>query len=87
MGGALEARGIPSHPDRLSSEVEGRIIDDDGTLRIASIHVHYHIAVPAGQREAAERALEVHREHCPVAVTLTPCVDIQWDADIEEIQT
>jgi len=29
----------------------------------------------------------VHREHCPVAVTLTPCVDIQWDADIEEIQT
>lgn len=43
--------------------------------------------VPAGKREAAERALEMHREHCPVAVTLTPCVDIEWEADIEEIDT
>jgi len=66
--------------------VEGRIIDDGGTLRIESIHVRYRLRIPAGERAAAQRALATHREHCPVAVTLTPCVAIDWEAEIEEIE-
>lgn len=48
--------------------------------------MRYRLRVPAGKREAAERALAVHQDHCPVALTLTPCVHIDWEADIEEIE-
>ena len=37
--------------------VEGRIVGIGKTIRIASIHVHYDLAVPADAREATERAL------------------------------
>lgn len=53
-------------------------------LRIQRIDVRYTIPVPAGMREAAERALEHHVLNCPVAQTLTPCVEIAWEADIQE---
>ncbi len=56
----------------------------DGTLRITRIHVRYEIVIPMGKRREAERALEHHVAHCPVAQTLTPCVEIVWDAEIRE---
>ena len=56
----------------------------EGTLRITRIHVHYEIVIPKGKRPEAERALEHHVAHCPVAQTLTPCVEIVWDAEIRE---
>ncbi len=56
----------------------------DGTIAITKIHVKYRIAVPKGEREAAERALAHHKEHCPVAVTLTRGVEISWEADFVE---
>lgn len=56
----------------------------NGVLQITRIHVTYRLKVPAGRREAAERALEKHVDGCPVAQTLVPCVDIGWDAEIEE---
>lgn len=56
----------------------------DGTIAITRIRVKYRIAVPKGRREAAERALEHHKEHCPVAVTLTRGVEISWEAEFEE---
>lgn len=62
----------------------GDIEEMDGVLRITRIHVTYHLTIPAGRREAAERALETHVDGCPVAQTLLPCVEIGWDAEIEE---
>ena len=56
----------------------------EGTLRITRIHVRYEIVIPKGKRREAERALEHHVAHCPVAQTLTPCVEIVWDAEIRE---
>ena len=56
----------------------------DGTIAITRIHVKYRISVPKGEREAVERALEHHKEHCPVAVTLTRGVEFSFDADVEE---
>ncbi len=40
--------------------------------------------VPKGEREAADRALEIHQERCPVAVTLKRGVEISWEAEVEE---
>lgn len=84
LGGALEARGIPSFPDKLSSNVEGDIEVVDGVMRITKVRIQYQIRLPKGTKETAERALSVHELKCPVAQTLKDCVDIQWSAEIKE---
>jgi len=85
LGGALEARGIPSQPEKLVAEARGEIVKRDGVLEIDSIHVRYEMEIPAGTRAEAERALESHVQSCPVARTLTPCVEIEWEAEIREV--
>ncbi len=57
----------------------------DGVLRITRIHVTYRLKIPEGTRAAAERALAKHVDGCPVAQTLLPCVEIEWEAEIQEI--
>ena len=71
-------------PNQVVATVTGEIEPVEGTLRITRIHVRYEIVVPKGKRPEAERALEHHVAHCPVAQTLTPCVEIVWDAQIRE---
>ncbi len=56
----------------------------NGTIAITRIRVKYRMKVPKGEREAADRALEIHQERCPVAVTLTRGVEISWEAEVEE---
>lgn len=65
--------------------MEGDIEKIDGTIAIQRIRVKYRIKHPPGKREAAERALEHHVDHCPVAQTLLPCVEISWEAEFEEL--
>lgn len=64
--------------------MEGHIREVEGTIRITRIEVRYQIRIPAGKRAEAERALSGHVSKCPVAQTLTPCVEIGWEADIQE---
>ncbi len=84
LGGALEARGIPSHPDKLISEVEGYIEKVDGQALITRIHVKYHVKIPRGKREEAERALEVHESKCPASQSVRRGIAIEWEGQIEE---
>lgn len=85
LGGALEVRDIPSHPEKLSSDVEGDIEDVDGVMKITRIRVHYDIKIPAGKKAEAERALEVHVRGCPAAMSVKDCIAVEWTADIEEV--
>ena len=64
--------------------MDGHIEEVEGTLQITRIEVHYDIRIPHGKREDADRALDLHVSRCPVAQTLTPCVEIEWTADIAE---
>ena len=57
LRGALAGRKIEFDRDGYKASVEGRIVGIGKTIRIASIHVHYDLAVPADAREATERAL------------------------------
>lgn len=57
----------------------------DGVLKVTRIHVAYRLKVPDGKRAAAQRALDAHVGGCPVAQTLIPCVEIEWEAEIEEV--
>ena len=45
-------------------------------LVIRRIHVTYRLRADAADREAAERAHEVHHGKCPVYRTLAGCIDI-----------
>lgn len=85
LGGALEVRGIPSHPEKLSSDVEGDIEDVDGIMKITRIRVNYHIKIPAGKQDEAQRALDVHVRGCPAAMSVKDSIDVAWTADIEEV--
>jgi organic hydroperoxide reductase OsmC/OhrA len=77
-------RGIPSEPGKVSGAVEGDIEAVDGVLRITRIRVHYTIRLPAGTREAAERAVATHPSKCPAASSVRGCIDLAITADYHE---
>ena len=80
----LEARGIPSHPDKVWSEVEGDIENIDRVIRITRIRVKYHLKIPAGKREEAERAVMIHEQRCPAATSVRGAIAIEYSAEVEE---
>ena len=84
LGRALEARGIPSYPEKLSSTVEGDIEDVDGVMTLTTIRMHYRIRIPNGRKAEAERALAFHERGCPAAMSLRGCIPVVYRADLEE---
>ena len=84
LAGVLEARGIPSHPDKLWSEVEGDIENVDRVIRITRIRVKFHLKIPAGKRAEAERAISVHEQRCPAATSVRGAIAIEYSGEIEE---
>jgi organic hydroperoxide reductase OsmC/OhrA len=64
--------------------VEGDIENIDGVIRIVRIRVKYHLKIPSGTRERAQRALDTHQQKCPAAMSVAGCIDISLDAEIEE---
>ncbi|WP_174731908.1 OsmC family protein [Mesobacillus harenae] len=85
LSGALEARQIPTSPDKVSAKVQGTIEAPEGVLKITKIDCHYKLKVPEGKRDAAERALGVFDRGCPVAQTLKGCIQLNHTWEIEEI--
>ena len=85
MGGALEARQIPSAPDLLEAEVEGFIENVDGTALVTKIRVHYKAKIPKGKRPEAERALGVHDKGCAASQSVQRGIQVEYSADFEEI--
>ncbi len=53
-------------------------------MRVTAIRVKYHLKIPGGKREEAERALSVFERGCPVAQTLKGCVAISHEWEISE---
>ena len=84
MAGALEVRQIPSDQGRVTAAVEGDIEAIDKVLRITRIRVRYALRVPAGSRDAAERAIATHELRCPAANSVRGCIAIEITADITE---
>lgn len=86
LSGALEARKIPTFPDKLRAEAEGTIEAPEGVMKITHIRIHFDLKIPKGKRSEAERALAVFERGCPVAQTLKGSVQIDYDWEIEELQ-
>ena len=77
-------RDIPAPTEKLQASVEGDIQAIDNVLRITTIRVRYHIRIPAGTRERAQRAVDTHATKCPAANSVRGCIDLDIDADITE---
>jgi organic hydroperoxide reductase OsmC/OhrA len=84
LAGALASRQIPVDDGAVRAEVEGDVEAVDRVLRIARIRVRYTLRIPAGSREATERAVATHEQKCPAASSVRGCIPIQIDADITE---
>ncbi len=77
-------RQVPS-AENLSADVEGDVEDVDGVLRITRIRLHYRATIPAGSREKFDRALATYAEKCPAYQSVQGCIDVTWDAEVEEM--
>lgn len=53
-------------------------------IRITKIRVHYHLKIPKGTREAADRALATHKVKCPAAMSVEGAIEISLSHEIEE---
>lgn len=84
LAGVLEARQIPSYPDKLTADVEGFIEDVEGKPRITRIKVHYTVKVPKGKRAEAERSIALHEKHCPVSQSVRRGIEIEFDGTVTE---
>jgi len=56
----------------------------DGVLKITKIRLRYHLIIPTGTREKADRALSVYAEKCPAYQSVRNCIDCSWETEIEE---
>jgi uncharacterized OsmC-like protein len=68
----------------LWTEAEGTVEAPDRVMRVTAIRVKYHLTIPPGKRQDAERALAVFERGCPVAQTLKGCVAITHEWEIRE---
>lgn len=84
LSGALAARDIPAFPGKVTTDVEAELEAEDRLLLLKRVHLRYHLRVPRGKREAAERAVAVHERGCPVYQSLQRGFAVTWDTDIVE---
>ena len=81
---ALDVRQVKVAPEDLVAEAEGTNEVRDGLPVLTAIRVRYTLRIPAGTREAADRALARHQEKCPTAASLRGAVEVSWTAEITE---
>ncbi len=84
LAGALEARGIPSTPDKLVADVEGTIENVEGRPRITKIKVKYSLKIPKGNKAEAERAIALHDAGCPASQSVQRGIKVEWEGNISE---
>jgi organic hydroperoxide reductase OsmC/OhrA len=81
---ALEVRQVKLEAGAFQAEVEGMNEVRDGLPVLTEVRVRYRLRVPAGSREAVDRALARHQERCPTANSLKGAVAVSWTATVEE---
>ncbi len=84
LGGALEARQIPTGDGRLTAEVRGEVESEDGVLVIRRIHVSHKLRAPQSAREVVERVHGVYAQKCPVYRSLYRAIEITSSYELVE---
>ncbi len=68
-------------PDGLAADARGEVELEGSVLVIKRIHVTYHLATPAEDRDKVDRAYAVHAENCPVYRSISAAIAITTDID------
>lgn len=80
----LEARGISASDGRLTADVRGQVVKDEGVLVVRAIHVRYNLKASGADGDAIQRAFEMHPMRCPVYRTLHGCIEITTELAVTE---
>jgi len=64
--------------------VEARIEAEERLMLVKAVHLRYRLKVPRAKRAEADRALEIHENHCPVHQSIRRGFEVGWSAEIEE---
>jgi uncharacterized OsmC-like protein len=84
LAGALEGRQIPSHPDKVTGEVQAIFENVDGKALLTKIHLEYRLKVPKGKAGDARRALQIHGDHCPASLSVERGIEVDWNYELTE---
>jgi uncharacterized OsmC-like protein len=76
-------RNVPA-TNNLVADVEGDIEEVEGVMKITTIRLRYRFSIPAGTREAVDRALASYAEKCPAYQSVKGCIACSWEAEINE---
>ena len=85
LAASLAGKKIRTSEDLYRTDVEGDIEKVDGILKIAAIRVRYHLKIRPDQRQAARESLASYLRLCPAAQSVTGCIKIQDELDLEEM--
>lgn len=83
LAAALAGHKIPTPGDRYRAAVEGDIRAVDGVLRITDIRVRYILKVSPDQEDDARRSFQNYIEKCPAAQSVTGCIRITDELEVE----
>lgn len=82
FGGALDARQIDASDGKLTAEVTGEVVEEDGVLVIRRIHVSMRLVAPEDMREKVERVHAVYPMSCPLYRTLHNAIRLTSSYDL-----
>ena len=80
----LAGKNIRTFSDLFQAEVTGDIEDVKGTLKITRIHVKYKLKAPKDKHDEARAALDNYVHLCPAAQSVTGCIAIEHELELEE---
>ncbi|MGA7827033.1 MAG: OsmC family protein [Geobacteraceae bacterium] len=84
FGGALESQKVQIGTQGLVGNARGEVELEDGVLIIKRIHVVYHLATPASEREKVDKIHKNHLKYCPVYRSICAAITITTELDWQE---
>ena len=77
-------RGIAS-AENLVADVEGRVEEIDGVVKITAIDIHYRLKAASAERATIDRVLGVYADKCPAYLSVKESIECSWDVEVEEV--
>jgi len=86
FGGTLESQKVHIGPQGLVGKARGEVELEDNVLIIKRIHVVYHLATPATDRQKVEKIHENHLANCPVYRSISAAIAITTELNWQELK-
>jgi organic hydroperoxide reductase OsmC/OhrA len=84
LASVMAGKKIRTFKDRFIATVTGDIEDVNGILKITRIDVNYLLKLPDHQRNEAVECFNNYIEFCPGAQSVSDCIDITHQLNMEK---